>query len=87
MKAMYKNGAYKAVHTTAQEEHLKDGWSFKNETKQTPEVKELPKEEKELSLKEKAFILGIPTTDEDGKKIHHKTLAKLIAEAENGDTD
>jgi hypothetical protein len=35
-----------------------------------------------MSTKEQAEALGIPTVDEDGKEIHHKTLAKLIAEKE-----
>lgn len=31
-----------------------------------------------MNLKEQAESLGIPTTDADGKAIHHKTLKKLI---------
>ncbi len=91
MREMFKGGECKPVHTYQQASYLKDGWSFhkgkdnaKDDSK--AEAKEAPKEEKVLTVHEQAEALGIPT-HEDGKKIHHKTLAKRIAEAKDGEQD
>ena len=91
MREMYKDGVSKPVHTYQQKQHKADGWSFKKEVQHAKddskaEAKETAKEEKVLTVHEQAELLGIATHDEDGKKIHHKTLAKLIAEAKYGDT-
>ncbi len=81
MKDMYKNGAYKAVHTCHIDSMLKDGWSLK------PSAKPVENKENLTNTHEQALELGLEIYDGD-KLIHHKTLAKRIKEAlANGDKD
>lgn len=94
MKYMYTNkpdetchkisGVYgRAVNTQEQLKLKAKGWTFKPEEVEKKEPKKEAK--KELSIPEQAKALGI-ATEQDGKKIHYKLLAKAI-EAHNGGTD
>lgn len=68
---------------------LAEGW--KRHAHELQQVSEIEDEEEadeskengqELTLEEKASLLGIDLFKDDGKKKHHKTLAKEIREAE-----
>jgi hypothetical protein len=70
------------VHNNHQAKLSKRGWTYaKPET--TTQTKEAP--QGKLSVAEQAEALGLPVVDEEGNKIHHKTLKKMIEEASNDD--
>ena len=79
------NGVSGRPTNTAEQKGLKaKGWVFNPNQLVKPEVKKEVK--KELSIPEQAKALGI-ATEENGKKIHYKTLAKKIEALNNGDTN
>lgn len=75
------------VQTSHQPTLRKLGWKDDpNDLRQNEkEVEQETQTEKSLSVHEQAEALGIATHDADGNKIHHKTLKKLIDEAQADD--
>jgi len=93
MKAMYKDGQFKAVHNYKVDEMRADGWSFNKGDFSKKKVDSSDKKEKNLDVSElsdthkQAIDMGIEIY-KDGKLIHHRAIAAKIREAkENADKD
>ena len=73
------------AHTHEQSKLIKQGWVFHEKQLQQGQGEEGRQEEGSLSVYEQAAKMGIATQDDEGKKIHHKTLKKMIQEAQGND--
>lgn len=73
------------VHTHEQSKLIKQGWVFHEKQLRQEQDEEGQKKEGSMNVYEQAAKMSIATEDDEGKKIHHKTLKKMIDKAQSND--